>query len=186
MTSLKQLRYFEAVARLGHFGHAADQCAVTQPALSMQIQELEKDLGVQLVERRAKGAHLTESGREIARRASAILMQVQDLKDFARQRASPFAGPLNFGVIPTIAPYALPPMLPLIRDTYPDLDLRVRETHTQALVNELLDGALDVLLVALPIDHPHVETLHLFDDPFVLAAPRNRKIRRGIKATSIS
>ena len=75
-------------------------------------------------------------------------------------------------------------MLPLIRDTYPDLDLRVRETHTQALVNELLDGALDVLLVALPIDHPHVETLHLFDDPFVLAAPRNRKIRRGIKATS--
>ena len=113
MTSLKQLRYFEAVARFSHFGRAAEHCSVTQPALSMQIQDLESELGLQLVERRSKGVRLTAEGKEIAQRASRILAEVRDLTDFARQRASLLSGALHLGVIPSVAPYVLPPLLPL-------------------------------------------------------------------------
>jgi LysR family hydrogen peroxide-inducible transcriptional activator len=151
MISLKQLRYFEAVARLKHFGRAAEQCAVTQPALSMQIQELEKQLGVELMERSRNGVMLTEAGREIAGRASRILAETRDIVDFARRQGNVLAGPLHLGVIPSVAPYVLPALLPLVRDKYPDLDLHLRETQTHHLVDELLDGGLDLLLLALPV-----------------------------------
>src|SRR6185295_8416464 len=108
MVSLKQLRYFLTVARTGHFGAAAERCAVTQPALSMQIQELEKELGLQLLERRPRGIQLTAEGREVALRASRILAEVRDLGDFARQLSGPLSGPLRLGVIPSVAPYVLP------------------------------------------------------------------------------
>src|SRR5262245_17199333 len=110
MTSLKQLRYFDAVARFGHFGRAAEHCAVTQPALSMQIQELEKELGLQLLERGPKGVRLTAEGREVAQRANRILSQVRDIGEFARQRATLLSGALHLGVIPSVAPYLLPPL----------------------------------------------------------------------------
>jgi LysR family hydrogen peroxide-inducible transcriptional activator len=119
MISFKQLRYFEAVARTRHFGKAAEQCAVTQPALSMQIQELEKTLGVQLIERGRHGVLLTEAGREIAGRASRILADTRDIVDFARRQGSVLAGPLHLGVIPSVAPYVLPALLPLIRENFP-------------------------------------------------------------------
>jgi LysR family hydrogen peroxide-inducible transcriptional activator len=183
MTSFKQLRYFDAVARLGHFGKAAQHCAVTQPALSMQIQELEKELGVRLIERHPKGAVLTEAGREIARRASRILTEVRDLRDCARQGDRPLSGPLKLGIIPTIAPYVLPPLLPSMRERYPDLELHVRETHTAHLKDELLDGALDLLLLALPIEHADIETRALFEDRFLLALPTSRRVRGGMRAT---
>lgn len=176
MPSVKQLRYFEAVARFGHFGKAADHCAVTQPALSMQIHELERELNVQLIERRSKGACLTEVGREIAERASRILADLRDLRDFARQRAEPLSGPLNFGVIPTVAPYVLPSLLSAMRERYPRLDLRIRETQTQPLMNDLLDGSLELLMAALPIEHSDIETLPLFEDRFLLALPCDRPI----------
>src|SRR5256885_15605351 len=105
MISLKQLRYFDSVARLKHFGKAAEQCAVTQPALSMQIQELEKTLGVQLIERSRHGVMLTEPGREIAGRAARILSDTRDILDFARSQVDILSGPLHLGVIPSIAPY---------------------------------------------------------------------------------
>ncbi len=183
MASLKQLRYFDAVARLGHFGKAAEHCAVTQPALSMQVQELEKELGVRLVERHPKGAVLTEAGREIARRASRILTEVRDLKDCARQVGKPLAGPLNLGIIPTVAPYVLPPLLPSLREHYPDLELHVRETHTAHLKEALLDGSLDLLLLALPLDHADIETRSLFEDRFLLALPASRRVKGGMRAT---
>jgi LysR family hydrogen peroxide-inducible transcriptional activator len=183
MTSFKQLRYLDAVARFGHFRKAADHCAVTQPALSMQIQELEKELGVQLVERRPKGARLTETGREVARRASRILTDVRDLKDCVRQRGMPLSGSLKFGIIPTVAPYVLPPLLPLLRRQYQNLDLHVRETHTAQLLDELIDGSLDLLMLALPIEHPDVESIRLLEDRFLLALPRNRRIKGRMKAT---
>jgi len=104
MISLKQLKYFDAVVRSGHFGRAADQCAVTQPALSMQIQELEKELGVQLLERGRSGIILTEAGREIAGRAARVLTDIRDIVDVARLQSAVLAGPLHLGVIPSLAP----------------------------------------------------------------------------------
>lgn len=184
MISIKQLKYFDAVARTGHFGKAAEQCAVTQPALSMQVQELEKALGIQLLERRHKGVTLTECGREIARRAARVLADVRDLADYAGHQGRPLAGSLHFGVIPSVAPYLLPPLLPLLRDAYPDLDLHIRETQTQQLVRELLDGALDLLLLALPVEHADIETLSLLEDRFLLAMPRSRRAPAHVRATS--
>ena len=173
--SLKQLRYFDAVVRSGHFGRAADQCAVTQPALSMQIQELEKTLGVQLVERGRKGVILTEAGREIASRAERVLADVRDIVDTAHRQRGTLAGSLHLGVIPTLAPYVLPAALPLVRSRFPELDLHLRETQTQTLVDELLQGRLDLLLLALPVEHPDIETIQLFTDRFLLALPTSRE-----------
>lgn len=183
MISLKQLRYFDAVARTGHFGKAAEQCAVTQPALSMQIQDLERELGTQLLERGRKGVMLTESGREIAARAAQVLTDIRDMVDCARRQGSVPSGPLHFGVIPSIAPYILPPLLPLIREHYPDLDLHLRETQTQHLVRELLDGRLDLLLLGLPVDDPNIETVRLFDDRFLLAVSKARPVTKRMRAT---
>jgi LysR family hydrogen peroxide-inducible transcriptional activator len=183
MPSIKQLRYFDAVARLGHFGRAAESCAVSQPALSMQIQELERDLRLTLVERRRSGAGLTEEGREIARRTARILAEVRDLTDYAHHRGSDLNGLLKLGVIPSVAPYLLPRVLPKLRETYPDLDVHIRETQTLQLTRELLDGSLDVMLVALPVEDPRIETIRLFEDRFLLALPPARRIDKGIRAT---
>lgn len=183
MISLKQLRYFSAVARLGHFGKAADACAVTQPALSMQIQELEHTLGVQLIERRPRAISLTPQGEEVAARAARILAEVRDLKEFASLSQAPLSGVLHLGVIPTIAPYVLPPLLPLLRERYPQLDLSVRETQTATLTAELLDGSLDVLLLALPIEQSEIETLALIEDRFLLALPASHQAAENVLAT---
>ena len=183
MTSLKQLRYFDAVARFGHFGRAAEHCSVTQPALSMQIQELESELGLQLLERRPKGVRLTTEGREVAQRAALILAQVRDLGDFARQRASQLSGALHLGVIPSVAPYLLPPLLPVLRAQYPALDLHIRETQTQQLLHQLHEGTLDVLLLALPVKQPGIETIPLLEDKFLLALPRSRRTAKRVRAT---
>jgi LysR family transcriptional regulator, hydrogen peroxide-inducible genes activator len=183
MISLKQLRYFDAVVRTGHFGRAAEQCSVTQPALSMQIQDMEKDLGVPLLERGRNGVIPTEAGREVAARAARVLSEVRDIVDFARRQSETLAGPLHFGVIPSVAPYLLPALLPLIRGKFPDLDLSLRETQTQHLVDELIEGGLDLLLLALPVEHAEVETMKLFNDRFLLAVPKSRRIASRIRAT---
>lgn len=171
MITLKQLRYFGAVARHRHFGRAAEECHISQPALSLQIQELETQLSCQLVERRRGAIALTEIGREIAERASRILIEASDLVDHARHRPNLLSGELDLGVIPSIAPYLLPATLPLLQKRHPALELRLRETQTATLLDELSDGQLDVALLSLPIDRPGLETLHLFDDGFVLVTP---------------
>ncbi|MGL4263864.1 MAG: LysR substrate-binding domain-containing protein [Afipia sp.] len=183
MVSLKQLKYFDAVARSGHFGKAAEQCAVTQPALSMQVQELEKSLGIQLLERGRNGVMLTEGGKEIAQRAARVLADVRDIVDLARRQGNVLSGPLRLGVIPSVAPYILPQLLPMIRDGFPDLDLHIRESQTQTLVGELADGQLDLLLLALPVEHPDIETLRLFDDRFLLAMATSHRMSNRVKAT---
>lgn len=171
MISLKQLRYFAALARHRHFGRAAEECHVSQPALSLQIQQLEAELGRQLVERRRGAIALTETGLEIAERTRRILLDVSDLLDHARHRPALLSGDLDFGVIPSIAPYLLPATLPMLQRRYPELALRLRETQTTTLLDELADGRLDVALLSLPIDRHGLETLHLFDDPFLLVVP---------------
>ncbi len=172
MITLRQLRYFEALARTKHFGMAADQCAVTQPALSMQIKELERELGVDLVERRGNAVALTLAGQEVAARAEAILGQVRELTDYARQHHGMLTGPLRLGIIPSVAPYLLPSILSAIERNYPSLDLLIRETQTGPLVEELARGDLDAVLLALPVPHPQLESVALFDDKFLIAVQR--------------
>lgn len=181
--TLRQLRYFDALARERHFGRAAEACAVTQPALSMQIQELEQQLGLVLVERTRAGLKLTDKGAEIATRAARILGDVRDLIEYAKHAGSVLEGTLRLGVIPSMAPYLLPPLLPLVRAEYPELELHVRETQTIPLTHELVEGKLDVLLLALPIKHPDIETMRLFDDRFLLAMQKGRRLIRHVRAT---
>jgi LysR family hydrogen peroxide-inducible transcriptional activator len=169
MVTLRQLRYLTSLARHRHFGRAAGDCAVTQPALSMQIRELERDLGVDLIERRPGDIALTEIGVEVAERAGRILTDVQDLADFARHRNRILAGTLRLGIIPSLAPYVLPLVLPALQKEYPDLRLDVRETLTRQLTEELERGEVDAIMLALPFEHPGTESVHLFEDPFLLA-----------------
>ena len=181
--TLKQLRYFDALARELHFGRAAESCAVTQPALSMQINELEQSLGLVLVERTRAGVQLTGKGAEIAARSARILGDVRDLVAYAQHSNRLLTGTLRLGVIPSVAPYLLPPLLPLLRDAYPDLELHVRETQTQLLTDELLEGKLDVLLLALPLKNTDLTNLPLFEDKFLLAVPKERKLSGRVRAT---
>jgi LysR family hydrogen peroxide-inducible transcriptional activator len=167
--TLRQLKYFAALARHGHFGRAASECAVSQPALSMQIRDLEKTLGVDLVERRPGEAVLTAIGREFALRSEEVLAGARDLVDFARHQGRILTGRLRLGVIPTLAPYVLPKILPALQARYPELRIELRETQTRLLIEELSRGVLDVLMLALPLNEPDIETAPLFDDPFALA-----------------
>jgi LysR family hydrogen peroxide-inducible transcriptional activator len=167
---LRQLRYLTSLARHRHFGRAAADCAVTQPALSMQVRELEREIGAELVERRSGDIALTETGLEVVRRAEQILAATRDLIDFARHRGV-LTGKLRLGIIPTLAPYVLPHVLPRLQSTYPLLRLEVRETQTKTLLEELVSGVLDTVMLALPADGADVETISLFDDRFMLALP---------------
>jgi LysR family hydrogen peroxide-inducible transcriptional activator len=185
MITLRQLRYFASLARHRHFGRAAESCRVTQPALSMQIKELEQEIGVELVERRTGEVALTATGTEVARRAERILASAQNLVDFARHREI-LAGPLKLGVIPTLAPYLLPKLLPRLQSTYRSLELQLRETQTASLLDELISGDLDCAMLALPIDHADVDTFPLFKDRFLLAMPAGEpKPRRPLKADDV-
>lgn len=171
MLTLRQLRYFEQLARLRHFGRAAEACAVTQPALSMQIRELEAALGAPLVERAREGVKLTELGQDVAERAGSILAAVRDLEARARLGGASLSGPVRLGVIPSIAPYLLPRLLPAIRERHAAVQLSLRETQTAALLRELVAGDLDAVVMSLPVDHPEIEAEILFDDAFLLAVP---------------
>ena len=164
------MRYLASLARHRHFGRAAEDCAVTQPALSMQVRELEREIGAELVERRPGEIALTELGVEVAQRAERILAATRDLIDFARHR-DVLSGELRLGIIPTLGPYVLPRVLPRLQSGYPQLRPEVRETLTKVLISELVAGNLDVVLLALPVDGDDVETLQLFEDPFLLAVP---------------
>jgi len=144
---------------------------VTQPALSMQIRELERELDVELIERRPGEAALTEVGIEIARRGERVLASARDLVDFARHHGRVLTGRLKFGIIPTLAPYVLPKVLPALQARYRDLIIELRETQTKVLMEELIGGDLDVVMLALPVPAADVETIRMFDDPFLLAVP---------------
>jgi LysR family transcriptional regulator, hydrogen peroxide-inducible genes activator len=171
MITFRQMRYFDALARHCHFGRAAQECAISQPALSMQIRDLEQQLGAPLVERRPNDVALTELGAEIARRAERLLTGADELVEFARQRQGVLTGTLRLGLIPTLAPYVLPRLLPALQAQHPALTLELRETQTSMLLEELARGSLHVLMLALPVTNADIETLRLFDDPFLLAVP---------------
>lgn len=167
----RQLRYFEALARHGHFGRAAAACAVSQPALSMQIRELEQTLGTPLFERGARQVRLTGFGEAFAPRVRDILRALDELGELARVAGGRLVGRLRIGVIPTVAPYLLPALLGSLARLHAGLDIRVRETVTPKLIEELADGRLDTAIVALPVSEPAFVEIALFVEDFVLVRP---------------
>ena len=173
MLTLRQFRYFDTLARAGHFGRAAQECAVTQPALSMQIQEMERELGVTLVERRRDGVVLTPEGEAIRDRVRSVLGEVEGIAGFAQGRDG-LSGSLRLGVIPTIGPYLLPDLLPALARDYPAVKLAIRETRTHKLLEELQQGRLDLVIAALPLSGVDIAAEPLFDDRFFLATPMDR------------
>ncbi|MCB9957225.1 MAG: LysR family transcriptional regulator [Rhodospirillaceae bacterium] len=169
--TLRQLRYFDALARHAHFGRAAEACAISQPALSMQIKELEEVLGAVLIERGARQVRLTKFGEEAALRVRQILRSVDELGDLARASRDRLVGRLRIGVIPTIAPYLLPTVIGNLARVYPELDIHVRETLTPKLIQELREGRLDAAIVALPVSEPSLAEVALFSETFMLVRP---------------
>ncbi|MFZ3359579.1 MAG: LysR substrate-binding domain-containing protein [Xanthobacteraceae bacterium] len=171
MVTLRQLRYLAALARHRHFGRAAEDCAVTQPALSMQIKELEESLGAVLIERGARQVRLTKFGEEAALRVREILRSVDELGDFARASRDRLAGRLRVGMIPTVAPYLLPTVMANLTRNYPELDIHVREALTTKLIGEIAEGRLDTAIVALPVSEPSLTEVALFVENFLLVRP---------------
>ena len=169
--TLKQFRYFEALARHRHFGRAADACAITQPALSMQMKELEKTLGTPLFERAARQVRLSEFGEEFLLRVRTILRSVDELQELALASHNRLVRRLRIGIIPTIAPYLLPTLITKLTEMNGDIDLHVRETVTPKLIQEVMDGRLDTAIVALPISEPSLREVALLSEDFVLVRP---------------
>lgn len=169
--TLKQLRYLDALAAQGHFGRAASICAVSQPALSMQIKELEDSLGLALVERGGRQVRLTEFGARFVAKAREVLAQVEDMGEMARAAQDQLMGRLRLGVIPTIAPYLLPQIMTALGHSHAGLDLHVRETQTHRLLADVEAGLLEAAIVALPVSEPGLTEVALFDEPFVLVRP---------------
>jgi LysR family hydrogen peroxide-inducible transcriptional activator len=166
--TLRQLRFLIALAEEEHFGRAAAAVNVSQPALSVQIRELEAALGARLVERGGRRVVVTPTGREVVRRARRILDEVSEIEQVARWDRG-LAGRLRIGVIPTVAPYLLPTALPSLRARNLSLDLGVREAQTDRLIEEVREGTLDAVVVALPAPEPGLVAASLFEDRFLLA-----------------
>lgn len=171
--TLKQFRYFEALIEHKHFGHAADASGISQPALSMQIKELEESLGVPLFERAARQVRLTRFGEDLAPRVREILRNVGEVADMARLAQHTMSGRLRIGVIPTIAPYLLPTFIGQLSQEHPTLDVHIRETLTPRLIEELADGKIDTAIVALPVSESAFEEVTIFEEDFVLVRPES-------------
>ena len=176
LPTVRQLQYFLALAEHEHFGRAANACHVSQSAFSHAIAEFEKILGTRLVDRTRRSVTITNAGRDAAVQARLCLQDIEALVQATRVAQRPLTGALTLGVIPTIAPFVLPRVLTQLRRQYPQLELYLREQTTSRLADELRDGSVDVVLLALPWALRNVETIALFDDPFHLAFHRKTKL----------
>jgi len=176
LPTVRQLRYFVALEEHGHFGRAAETCFVSQSAFSVAIRELETLLGVRLVDRTNRSVTVSELGREIATQARLCIRDLESLMEMASGNRGTLAGKLRLGVIPTIAPFVLPKVLPGLRDAYPRLELLLREATTQEIHDGLMAGELDVILLALPYEMRSVVVMELFKDRFRLACRKGTKL----------
>src|SRR5687767_12464836 len=172
LPTIRQLQYLIALKEYGHFGKAAESCFVTQSTLSASLRELKALVGVTLVERTRRVVRFTPLGSKIADKARRVLREAEELADLARAEGLPLTGELHMGVIPTIAPFLLPAMLPRLRREWPSLKLYLREETSQAACEALHRGQLDCVLLALPFGCGDVESATLFDDPLFVAFPR--------------
>lgn len=177
--SLRHLAYFRALCIHGHFGHAADAAHVSQPALSVKIQELEDILQAPLIDRTIRPFRPTPYGHHILERANRILADVEALEDSARQKRG-VEGPFTLGIIPTVAPYLLPAAIPLIQSRLPALDLQIREGTTDEVLEELNQGKLDACIIATDVQTPQLHQTELFADHFLLAIQAEQAAELGL------
>jgi LysR family hydrogen peroxide-inducible transcriptional activator len=171
--TLRQMRYFEALASTRHFGRAAQQAHISQPALSAQIMEMEQHLGVKLVERNRNGVLLTDKGEDVLVSVRVILAEVERLEQMARHDRGTLSGLIRIGIIPTVAPYLVPRLIPHLRKHYAQIEIELKEAVTDRMITELLDGRLDAVIAALPVEAENVETELLFADRFFMAMAKN-------------
>lgn len=174
--NLRALEYLVALAEERNFSRAAEACYVSQPTLSTQLKKLEDELGVQLVERNPRGVMLTSAGEQVVARARDMLQQADAIRDTARRARDPEAGSIRLGIFPTLAPYLLPHVLPAIRERFPRLEILLYELKTQEVLERLREGKLDAGILALPIPDEGFEQRELFEEPFMLALPRNHPL----------
>jgi len=174
--NLRDLRYLVAVAEHRHFGRAAEACFVSQPTLSTQLKKLERELGVELVERQPGQAVLTDAGRQVVERAQLILAEVDTIRGIARRAKDPESGTVRMGLFPTLGPYLLPHVVPAIHERFPKLELLLVEEKTEVLLHKLRDGQLDVAVLALPVPAEHLHEELLFDEDFLLAVHRDHPL----------
>lgn len=183
--TLQQLAYLVALADHGHFGRAAAACYVSQPALSMQVRELERRLGAPLVERLPRGLRFTPAGDAVVARARKVLRDVEELMEEVGAAEGELAGPVVLGVIPTVAPYVLGGLVPTLVSRFPTADLRLEELRTEPLLVHLRDGRVDLALCALPVEGDDLRSAVLGDDPFLLAVPDTHHLAHGRGPVSI-
>ncbi|MCK4704613.1 MAG: DNA-binding transcriptional regulator OxyR [Gammaproteobacteria bacterium] len=176
--NLRELQYLVALDEERHFRKAAERCFVSQPTLSGQLKKLEEELGVLLVERTKRQVIMTDVGTVIAEHSRQILSQVKNLHEIAQSYQDPMAGELHVGLIPTVAPYLLPHIMPQIKKDFPQLKLWLHEYQTDILLEKLRRAEIDVLILALLDDHSDFKKLELFDEAFQLALPRNNKLAK--------
>jgi LysR family hydrogen peroxide-inducible transcriptional activator len=185
--TLTELKYIVAVARAKHFGRAAEDCFVAQPTLSVAIRKLEDELGVVLFERGGAEISVTPLGAQIIEQAERVLEQTAAIKELARQNKDPLVGPLRLGVIYTIGPYLLPPLVKAMITTLPKLPLILQENFTVRLLEMLRQGELDAAIMALPLPEHGMAMMELYDEPFVVAMPSGHpwSKRRTISAADL-
>jgi len=176
--TLTELKYIVAVARERHFGRAASACFVSQPTLSVAIKKLEEELGVLLFERGPGEVSVTPTGRSIVEQAQRVLEESSRIKEIAQAGRDPLAGTLRVGAIYTIGPYLFPKLVPIIRRKAPGMQLIIHENYTHVLGAMLKQGEVDVIIVALPFSEPGVETLPLYDEPFMVALPLGHPLEK--------
>jgi len=174
--TLTELRYIVAVSQKNHFGKAAQACFVSQPTLSIAIKKLEEELDVRLFERSSKNEiRITEIGQQVINQAYIVLQEAQILTEIAQQGKDPLSGQFKLGVIYTIGPYLLPNLIPELRKAAPDLKLIIEENFTANLFQSLKQGLLDAIIISYPFDEPGIETTALYEEPFIVAIPRNHE-----------
>ncbi len=169
--TLTELRYIVAVAKERHFGHAAESCFVSQPTLSVAVRKLEDELGVTLFERAKGQVRITPVGEQVVAQARKVLSEVSVITELARHGSDPLTTPLRLGAIYTVGPYLLPHLVPMLKEQAPRMPLLFEENYTAVLAERLQQGELDVVVISLPFDEPGIETLPLYDEPFVVLLP---------------
>ena len=176
--NLRELEYLVAVDEERHFHKAAERCFVSQPTLSGQLKKLEQELGVLLVERNTRQVVMTEVGSAVARQARELLAGVRQIRDLAASYHDPMAGQLHLGLIPTVAPYLLPIMMPALNKQYPQMKMWLHEQQTSVLLKMLRQAELDLLILALPVETDEFSELQLYHEPFQLALSRTEPLAR--------
>lgn len=174
----RDFEYLVALANLKHFGKASAACFVSQPALSMQIKKLEECLGVQLLERTNKSVMLTDCGIIIAERAKQILTQIDEIKELAKSAKDPFSGDIRIGILPTLAPYLLPRIIPKLAKIYPKASFYLIEEQTLSLIEQLRIGKIHAAFLSVPVEEKAFSYQTLFEEEFLLAVPKNHRLAK--------